>query len=349
VILEGGESSNLFELLKGTAQGDCPSPIIYNICAQILIFRIELDEKIHKLPVFQANRVANNVNKIFKHESNFETSKNESFANDSTTLTYFEYSDLAALKHNLEAFSVLSGLKCNFEKTVVVRFGDINSPPDPRIAELGCTIENECTLLGFKIENKQDMYAKNFEKLAEKAKKTINFWKIFNLSLPGKIMVVKSLVYPILNYYLSILEPSAEWLKNIESVIENFVLQGINVGKEKLYLDPDEGSLGLFKPEVFFCALRCSWIKRCTVLTHDNWRHRILNIADPGPCYMQQDDILEFGPIISGILKSVITLRSAFGKVHNNFLMVPVLNNTNFFSGATARIIPILMNYFLVL
>jgi hypothetical protein len=46
---------------------------------------------------------------------------------------------------------------------------------------------------------------------------------------------------------------------------------------------------------------------------------------------VQKDDILEFGPIISGILKSVTTLRSAFGTVHNNFLMVPVLNNTNFF------------------
>jgi hypothetical protein len=62
VILEGGESSNLFELLKGTAQGDCPLPIIYNICAQILIFKIELDEKIRKLPILQANREANNVN-----------------------------------------------------------------------------------------------------------------------------------------------------------------------------------------------------------------------------------------------------------------------------------------------
>jgi hypothetical protein len=175
------------------------------------------------------------------------------------------------------------------------------------------------------------MYAKNFEKLAEKVKKTINFWKIFNLSLPGKIMVVKSLVYPILNYYLSILEPSTEWLKNIELAIESFVLQGMNIGKDKLYLDPDEGGLGLFKPEVFFCALRCSWIKRCTVLTHDNWRRRIINIVDPGPCYVQENDILEFGPIISGILKSLIILRSAFGTVHNNFLMVPVLNNTNFF------------------
>jgi hypothetical protein len=36
VILSGGKTSTVFDLLKGTAQGDCSSPIIYNICAQIL-------------------------------------------------------------------------------------------------------------------------------------------------------------------------------------------------------------------------------------------------------------------------------------------------------------------------
>jgi hypothetical protein len=111
------KTSDVFELLKGTAQGDCPSPILYNICAQILIFKIELDLEIRKLPVFYPRENPINVTEIFRNESNFETAKNESFADDSTTLTYFEYSDLAALRKNLENFRKLSGLKCNLEKT----------------------------------------------------------------------------------------------------------------------------------------------------------------------------------------------------------------------------------------
>jgi hypothetical protein len=51
VILGNGKTSSVFDLLKGTAQGDCLSPIIYNICAQILIFKIELDPNIRKLLV----------------------------------------------------------------------------------------------------------------------------------------------------------------------------------------------------------------------------------------------------------------------------------------------------------
>jgi hypothetical protein len=267
VILGNGKTSNVFDLLKGTAQGDCPSPIIYKICAQILIFKIELDPEIRKLPVFTARDNPQNVDQIFKNESNCETAKNESFADDSTTLTYFEYSDLAALKTDLELFRVLSGLKCNLDKTVILRIGDMESEPDPRIAQLGFTVEDECKLLGFTVSGGEETYGKNFQTMKEKVKKTINIWKIFNLSLTGKLTIIKTLVYPILNYYLSILTPDPVWLNEIDTMIENFVAGGMNIDKEKIYRDPTEGGLGLFKSELFFKALKVSWIRRCLHLS----------------------------------------------------------------------------------
>jgi hypothetical protein len=133
-----------------------------------------------------------NVMDIFRNESNFETAKNESFADDSTTLTYFEYSDLAALKIDRE------------------------SVPDPRIANLGFTVEDECKLLGFTVSGGEETYVKNVQLLKEKVKKTINVWKIFNLSLSGKLTIIKTLIYPILNYYLSILTPDPVWLSDID-------------------------------------------------------------------------------------------------------------------------------------
>ena len=42
IILENGKLSDPFDLKRGTAQGDSPSPLIYNLAAQILIFKIEL-------------------------------------------------------------------------------------------------------------------------------------------------------------------------------------------------------------------------------------------------------------------------------------------------------------------
>jgi hypothetical protein len=158
------------------------------------------------------------------------------------------------------------------EKTVIVRIGDRESEPDPRIANLGFTVEDKCKLLGFTVRGGEDTYVKNFQLLKEKVKKTINIWKIFNLSLSGKLTIIKTLIYPILNYYLSILTPDPVWLSDIDCIIESYVVNGMNISKEKIYRDPAEGGLGLFKSEIFFTALKVSWICRCLHLTHDNWR-----------------------------------------------------------------------------
>jgi hypothetical protein len=138
VILENGETSNIFDLLKGTAQGDCPSPIIYNICAQILIFKIELDSSIRRIdtlngdvPVPLPVPVPANAHILrperggdFLHESAMETGKNESFADDSTTCTYLDFNDIYSLKHILSDFADLSGLKSKYVNIQVVPYGN---------------------------------------------------------------------------------------------------------------------------------------------------------------------------------------------------------------------------------
>ena len=42
IILTDGNLSNTFDLGRGTAQGDSPSPFLYNLAAQILLLKIEL-------------------------------------------------------------------------------------------------------------------------------------------------------------------------------------------------------------------------------------------------------------------------------------------------------------------
>jgi hypothetical protein len=71
LILCGGKTTDSFDILKGTAQGDCPSPIIYNICAQILIFKIELDNRIRKLPIFNDMQEPVPCEEIFRQECNY--------------------------------------------------------------------------------------------------------------------------------------------------------------------------------------------------------------------------------------------------------------------------------------
>jgi hypothetical protein len=122
-----------------------------------------------------------------------------------------------------------------------------------------------------------------------------------------------------------------QWLDTVTKMIENFVLQGFNLSKDKLYQDPDLGGLGFFEPRSFFRSLNCSWIKRCSDLTHDIWRRILIDCAgNDSICYIQKNCVSERGPILKNIVDSFVLFRNAFGTIRNNYLFCPLLNNSCF-------------------
>jgi hypothetical protein len=196
------------------------------------------------------------------NESNFETGKNESFADDSTTCTYFEYEDLLCLKNILIEFSGISGLKCNFDKTSIMRIGNLDGEVDRRILDLGFEIVDDCKLLGFKFLNRESLANSNALQLIEKIRNTIRFWTPLNLSVAGKITIAKTLILPLFIYYGTIINFSQQHIEEIEGSIERFVTRGINIAKDKTYADTGTGGLGLFHLSEFAGTLQSYWIKR---------------------------------------------------------------------------------------
>ena len=111
IILADGSLSDPFHLKRGTAQGDSPSPFIYNLAAQILILKIELSSQLKGLfdtvpdPLLggQAQNVQNGLNvqhelntEYFAYESLAETTKNESFADDAKRFSILKSKKLFA-------------------------------------------------------------------------------------------------------------------------------------------------------------------------------------------------------------------------------------------------------------
>jgi hypothetical protein len=119
-------------------------------------------------------------------------------------------------------------------------------------------------------------------------------------------------------------------LLELQTIIENFVVRGVNISKEKIYGSIQNGGLNLFKLEDFASALHCAWIKRVLSLQHDNWRNVLFSIAANGIFYVQENDIDNLGPVLKGS-SSFIHFRNVLGTVGNNFLRVPMLNNPYFF------------------
>jgi hypothetical protein len=115
ILLDNGNKTNSFPLGCGRPQGDNISPNTFNFAEQILIFKIELDRNIKKIPRAINQPLVLPVHDFFSKESNRETDKNESLADDNTTITLLEETSLLSVRNILNDFGKISGLKCNFD------------------------------------------------------------------------------------------------------------------------------------------------------------------------------------------------------------------------------------------
>jgi len=257
LILENNTLSEPFDLGRGHAQGDSPSPFLYNMAAQICIWKIELDPLV-KSVYAHINHLHQPVVRtaVFNNENRRQTNKNESFADDANNFVLLEYESLLTLKNILESFSKISGLACNVEKTYVLRVGNVAGPVEPCILGLGFSFVGSITILGFKISNRDILIIDNFEPIIDKLLGIVRFWERFYLTLPCRIAVHKTLLMLQLNYIAAVLMPTPEIMERISTIFERFVSNSVNISKTPLYLSTDEGGLGMFKLENFIAALQ---------------------------------------------------------------------------------------------
>ena len=253
-----------------------------------------------------------------------------SLANIHTMLVYnydYEYESLRKLKEILEKFKVLSGLACNVEKSFVMRIGDESDPVDQAIIDIGFPFTEELTILGFKIRNNSNQIASNYEGIRTKVSNIIRFWERFNLTVPGKITIYKTLLLPQINFIATVLTPDEYYLSELEKMMENFVTKGLSLSKKRVYMAVSEGCLGLFKLENFISALQCSWIRRAKI-ENDNWKATLKKLGDGDVLNVKYDENLGLG--LGNICKSFCRLKEAFYAYGNNFLFDKLYCNARY-------------------
>ena len=96
--------------------------------------------------------IANNQS-CFMYESNRETDKNESLADDNTTITMLDLESLQAARQILEDFGNISGLRCNYDKSVIMPISEISEAERLDIQTLGFSIQSKIMLLGVEISS----------------------------------------------------------------------------------------------------------------------------------------------------------------------------------------------------
>ena len=177
-------------------------------------------------------------------------------ADNANCLVLMDQGSLQSIKDILESFGILSGLRCNKDKTVLILVGHIAPIPN-QILNMGFEIKESATILGMEISNKTTNFNSSALKIAEKIKKEANWRARFILSLPGRINVTKSMLYSQLNYLGSFLP---FMLEQILDPIENYVRGNLNISKKRIYTEIKNGGLGLYNITDFLESQKCGWL-----------------------------------------------------------------------------------------
>jgi exonuclease III len=350
IILDDNSYTRNFSLSRGSAQGDNISPDTFNFGDQILIFKIELDPEIagvwqnfqvpqqvgNPAPPVQdpvnnprvENDNGNELTDFFSHESARETGKNESLADDNTSILLLSSDNLRKLKRALDDFAKVSGLVCNYDKTCVLPIGPALDLDDLS----GFAYSDSIKLLGLNITKDFLNTDETFTEIHEKIRGKIAFWDRFRLSLPGRISVIKNLLIPLLNYLGCILSPSDAVLDGIQESLDNFAIAGNQVSRDRRYLKPADGGLGLFDLKSFLTAQKCAWIKRSDQKTIDNWRFDLKKLAPDGKILqiLPLDIPQNSNPILSNLVEAFKSFKNAHSMKDENYKKSEIFMNSCF-------------------
>ncbi len=349
IAFDDGSHSAEIDLECGRAQGNTSSPIEYNMAQQIVLFKIELCPEVKKIyqnhfiarpylpdptnAVAIAAVPADEDDPKFRNESALETSKADVFADDNSTGTLFEYGSLLALKNILSDFEGISGLKCNTEKTALMQIGRVEPVPD-EITGLGFLITDKIHILGMGIDANISKLDGNFDKTVVNLKKSVDYWKRYNLTLPGRINVIKSLLFSQILYLGSFLMPSTEKLKSMQKILDEFAVGNMNLARDRVTFPVNMGGLGLFCIEKFLISQQAKWVFKANNSSRDNWRYMLRclcngNVLSVCPDLIKKDA----NPVLYGISRSYSQFRTALDPTNSNFLNAFIIGNPMFFRG----------------
>jgi hypothetical protein len=331
VIIGDNKVGKNFKLERGNAQGDTISPFLFNICYQLLLFKIEYDLQIKRVPV--NNPVPDSP--LFRTGVPVSTYGNKTFtfADDCNIICSRDTNTLTRLKTILNSFKTLSGLECNLEKTHVMALGaqEIN---DDDITGEGFVIKNQLTILGMKISNnlEQDIRS-NAEHITRKITENITRWSRNNLSLPGRILIAKTMLYSQVNYLGSFLSFNKNILSEWEQLIHTFVSGNLNISIKRTFQSIEVGGLGLFKMNDFLMAQKMRWVISVHRDVDARWKELMNANGIQNVFRWHKSRHGHMNPVLEGLFEAVQQFKLCYAGINNNYRKLPIFGDQIFSVG----------------
>ena len=179
----------------------------------------------------------------------------------------YDEGSIRAAMEVLNRFSRVSGLTINQGKTQVLKIG--GAAKEPALApDLGLKWVKELTILGITLMAAPALPINNFEDKLGEVNSIFNKWQYRNLTVYGRIKIVKTLALSKLTHVVQIIPQLDEKrIKTLQKAVNDFIWKkGYQkktvVDFETAQLPPWAGGLGIPNVGKFWDALQGNWIHR---------------------------------------------------------------------------------------
>jgi exonuclease III len=348
VIWDDGTFSEKIPLGGGHTQGNGPSPLLFDFCQQILLFKLEFAPELlsilpPRLPALMGPGEEEERAPAPAQQGELGTGtgagtgqgidikkddKVETFADDATLLARANREAALAVKRILTLFFVISGLECNFEKSTIMFFGFPGNLVPDWAEEVGFKVVAKTKILGCEIESDLSKLTDNFDTTLKRIRDLKLFWSRFNLSLPGRLGVAKSLMLAQINYLGCVLTPTDRQLDCMHDLVADFIKGKANIGKERIFYETSHGGTGMIDLRQYIIGQQCSWVKRLSNGKNDTYKDIMLSAGfdKPGavkPGVFAQPNM----PVLDNIENSFCKFYDQFLRINGNWQKSSVLFN----------------------
>jgi exonuclease III len=261
-VTNNGFSSAFFKLQRGVRQG-CPlSAYLFIVVVELLAHQIRIDKNIKGITI--------GTTEI----------KLVQMADDTTTFLEDEKS-LENMLEILSTFEQFAGLKLNKTKTEAMWMGkNRNNQNTP----LGINWVKQVNSLGIFFSYDTDyIMQKNFMDKEKDFKQILDMWMQRDLSLIGKITILKSLAFSKIIYQCGVITPPTTFIDNITKLAYNFVWhqKPNKIKRTTLIADYQDGGLKMLDLNSFIKAQKTMWVRRFLSSEKASWKALLeLNLKD---------------------------------------------------------------------
>ena len=315
-VINNGYASKFFSITRGIRQG-CPiSAMLFIIVAELLSTYLKSCKDVKGIDI-------NNVTFLITQLADDTTL----FLNDKDSISYVLYV--------MDLFYESSGLRLNKQKSEVYILGNCgqsdNSPSS--IHGVKC-VKGPFKALGIYFSNDpQEVLQKNFTDKLNNVKITMNMWMQRDLSLKGKITVLKSILIPALLFQCNSLFVPKEFIVEVNKLLFKFLWNNkpSKIKADTIIADVQDGGLRMPHFPTIVEGMKVLWVKKLLDVKSSNWKALAWQLANVSEfdlmCKCDVKQLKTFSPFYGQVLHAWYNLHAKEPKGEDEICNEIIWNN----------------------